>query len=71
MGWFNLYNSRLIGGGIRIVQNRVDQNGTNDNKNYSAGWKEYVEGTDVSITSWTYSQQSKILSFPIHIIHIP
>ncbi|VVC36593.1 Polycystin cation channel, PKD1/PKD2 [Cinara cedri] len=59
-GWFGLYNSRLIGGGIQITQNRVDRNGENDNKNYGSGWKEYATSTDYTITtSWTYSRPQK------------
>lgn len=34
MGWFGLYNSRLIGGGIMLTQERA---GSND-WSYGSGW---------------------------------
>lgn len=58
-GWFGLYNSRLIGGGIRLGQKRLKMNGENDNLNYGTGWTtDYIANTTngTIFTPWTYSQ---------------
>lgn len=53
-GWFGLYNSRLIGGGIRLLQKRIDSYGANDKRNYDPKWKEYTEINDTA--SWMHSK---------------
>lgn len=54
VGWFGLYSSRLIGGGVRLRQKRVHLNGTDDNGIYGPGWSEY--NTQTNNTSWMYSK---------------
>lgn len=54
-GWSNLYNSKLVNGGIRLLQNRIRQNDhawTIDKGNYEQGWSK-SDKTD-EITAWTY-----------------
>lgn len=53
-GWIGLYNSRLIGGGIRLRQKRIE-NGILNNANYGPGWTEYIK-VDNKSTPWMYSK---------------
>lgn len=52
-GWFGLYHSRLIGGGVILKQRRVKSNGENNNESYSSGWTKHVE-VDIDTTFWMY-----------------
>ncbi|VVC44104.1 Polycystin cation channel, PKD1/PKD2 [Cinara cedri] len=53
-GWYNLYNSKLINGGIRLLQNRITTVNTLkiDVGNYKEGWKEISKMNN--ITAWMY-----------------
>eukprot|EP00102_Acyrthosiphon_pisum_P020398 XP_016657608.1 PREDICTED: polycystic kidney disease and receptor for egg jelly-related protein-like [Acyrthosiphon pisum] len=64
-GWFGLYNSRLIGGGVRFRQQRVNSNGENDRRNYGAGWTEYdaARGKTTPNNPWIYSKATNLANF--------
>lgn len=67
-GWFGLYNSRLIGGGLRFRQKRVKLNDENDNHNYGPGWTtldDNVKTNDTINTPWIYSRQSSHFGIPL------
>jgi len=57
-----LYNSRLIGGGVRFRQKRVNSNGENDRGNYGAGWTEYdaARGKAIPNNPWMYSKATNL-----------
>jgi len=67
-GWFGLYNSRLVGGGVRFRQKRVNTNGEIDHGNYGAGWTEY-DGKVVSNNPWTYSKPTHLGNFLLYGIY--
>ncbi|XP_050063461.1 uncharacterized protein LOC126552720 isoform X6 [Aphis gossypii] len=61
-GWFGLYNSRLVGGGVRFRQKRINMNGEIDHRNYGAGWTEYNDN-DMPNNPWTYSKPANLRNF--------
>ncbi|KAF0751894.1 Uncharacterized protein FWK35_00023182 [Aphis craccivora] len=61
-GWFGLYNSRLIGGGVRFRQKRINMNGEIDHRNYGVGWTEYND-KDMPNNPWTYSKPANLRNF--------
>ncbi|XP_050530398.1 uncharacterized protein LOC126899479 isoform X2 [Daktulosphaira vitifoliae] len=55
VGWFNLYNSRLIGTGIRLRQIRINENGKKDTREYGPGWTDLPKGLKGSLP-WSYTE---------------
>jgi len=69
IGWFGLYNSRLVGGGVRLRQKRINMNGEIDHRNYSVGWTEYND-KDMPNNPWTYSKPANLWNFLFYGIYL-
>lgn len=54
-----MYNSRLIGGSIRLRQQRINWNGDKDTETYDPGWTEHiVTNNNTTSTPWRYSKSN-------------